>query len=450
MKILLIDPPYAIFTGYVSRYFPVGLSYIGSALKEKGYDVVIYDADRERQDTGDLNFSAEYERLGNYLKEINGNKHFIWKKIEKIVEDYSPDIIGITAMTMVFGSAVKTAEVCKKVKPDATVIIGGPHATDWPEICFQSPYIDFCVSGEGEESILLLLKAIKNKHTNFSEIPGLSFKEDGKVIIRRLTPYISDLDKYPYPARELLLNQDKYTSEDIGVIMTSRGCPYKCGFCSHPPKVRYRNLDNVIEEIGDVRDKYGTRQFAIKDDSFTVNRKRTMEFCRMLINKRLDINWDCTTRVNLINDELLDIMQEAGCNTVKVGIETGSERILKEVNKGVTFEQMKKAADMLNKHGIFWSAYFMYGLPTETKEDMLKTLKFMKELDPPYAGLGLYAPMPNTQLWGQGLQLGLINSDMILILITFSIQIQRIISSKIIENVLLVWNMKNSWMWPNI
>jgi len=411
MKVLLIDPSYEIFTGYVSRYFPVGLSYIGSALKKKGHDVAIYDVDRERQDTGDLNFSAEYKRLGNYLKEINGNTHFIWKKIENVVEDYSPDIIGITAMTMVFGSVVKTAGVCKKVKSDAIVIIGGPHSTDWPEICFQSPYIDFCISGEGEESILFLLEGIKNNHTNFLEIPGVSLKKDGQVALRKSTPYISDLDRYPYPARELLLNQDRYTSEDLGVIMTSRGCPYKCGFCSHLPKVRYRSLDNVIEEIKYVKDQYRTRQFAIKDDSFTVNRKRTMEFCRMLISERLDINWDCTTRVNLIDDELLDIMQEAGCNVIKVGIETGSERIMKEVNKGITLKQAKKAADMLNKHGMFWSAYFMYGLPTETKEDMLKTLEFMKEFNPPYAGLGLYAPMPNTQLWDRGLQVGLINSD---------------------------------------
>jgi len=409
MKILLIDPPYTIFTGYDSRYFPVGLSYIGSALKENGYDVVIYDVDRERQDTGDLNFSEEYERLDNYLREINGSNHFVWERIEKVVEDYAPDIIGITAMTMVFGSAIKTAEVCKKVQPEAIVIIGGPHVTDWPEICFQSPYIDFCLSGEGEESILLLLKAIKDKNTSSREIPGVSFKKDGQVILRNSTPNISELDKYPFPARELLLNQDKYTSEDMGVIMTSRGCPYKCGFCSHPPKVRYRNLDNVIEEISYVKDKYGTQQFTIKDDSFTVSRKRTIEFCGRLKKEGLDINWDCTTRVNLIDDELLDMMQDAGCNVIKVGIETGSERIMKEVNKGITLEQAKKAADMLNKHGFFWSAYFMYGLPTETKDDMLKTLEFMKELNPPYAGLGLYAPMPNTQMWDQGLELGLID-----------------------------------------
>lgn len=409
MKILLIDPPYAIFTGFDSRYFPIGLSHIGAVLRENGYDAVIYDVDRERQDTGDLNFSEEYQRLENYRKEINSDEHFIWGKIANAVRDYNPDIVGITAMTMTFGSVVKTAEICKKSKPDLKIIVGGPHVTDWPELCFQSKDIDICISGEGEQTTLEVLKAIKNGHADFSNIPGVSFRKDGGVFLRKESPYISDLNRYPIPARELLLNQEKYTSEDMGVVMTSRGCPFRCGFCSHPPRVRYKNMDHVIKEIIEVVERYGTKQFAIKDDSFTVDKKRTVKLCEMLKNEKLDINWDCTTRVNLIDDELLDKMQEAGCNTIKVGVETGSEKILKEINKGATFEQMKKAAAMLNRHGIFWSAYFMYGLPTETREDMMKTLAFMKELNPPYAGLGLYAPMPNTHLWNQGLELNLID-----------------------------------------
>ncbi|MBI2263680.1 MAG: B12-binding domain-containing radical SAM protein, partial [Armatimonadetes bacterium] len=411
MKILLIDPPYAIFTGYDSRFFPVGLSYIGAVLKEKGHEVAIYDVDRERDDSGDLNLSEEYARLAQYVREVNDDNHDIWKTMARVIQDHDPDIVGITSMTMKFASVVKTADLSKKVRPDVPVIVGGPHAGDWPEICFQSSSIDFCVSGEGEETISELVEAIGKGQTDFRGIPGVSFRREGAVILREQSPFITDLDRSPYPGRALLLNQDRYSSEDMGVVMTSRGCPYKCGFCSHPPRVRYRNLDQVISEIKDTRDKYGTRQFALKDDSFTVHRKRTVQFCETLIREKLDISWECTTRVNLIDDELLDIMQRANCNTIKVGIETGSERILKEVNKGVTFEQMRKAAGLLNRHGFFWSAYFMYGLPTETRADMMKTLEFMKELNPPYAGLGLYAPMPNTQLWDSGLALGLVDPD---------------------------------------
>ncbi len=411
MKILLIDPPYTTFTGYNNRYFPVGLSYVGAVLKENGHEVMTYEVDRALPNAGDMNFSEEYKRLQLYLEQIKNTDHFIWREIKTVVSDYQPDVIGITAMTMKFGSVVRTAQLCKKVLPCCRVVVGGPHATDWPSICFQCPEIDYCVSGEGEETIVGLLKAIEAGASDVDNLPGVSFRKNGRVVLSQETAAVSDLDRYPLPARELLMNQDRYTSEDMGVIMTSRGCPFKCGFCSHSPKVRYRSLDNVIDEIEYVSEKYGTRQFAIKDDSFTVNRKRTIEFCRLLKKCRLNINFDCTTRVNLIDDELLDIMQRAGCNTIKVGIETGSERILKEVNKGITFDQARKTAKLLDKHGIFWSAYFMYGLPTETKEDMLKTVEFMKELNPPYAGLGLYAPMPNTQLWQQGLQLGLVEPD---------------------------------------
>jgi radical SAM superfamily enzyme YgiQ (UPF0313 family) len=384
----------------------VGLGYLASSLKENGYDAVIYEADRDRVDLGDLSWAEEYKRLEIYLKEINNDHNPIWDKLSFVVKDYDPDIIGITALTMKFGSVVKTAEICKKTKPECPVVIGGSHATNWPEICFQSSHVDYCISGEAEATFLNLLEAIKIK--KIPEIEGVSYRDGNNVVINPEKPYLEGLDKYPIPARELLMNRDRYTSEDLGVIMTSRGCPFKCGFCSHPPRVRYRNLENVIEEIKLVQERYGTHQFAFRDDSFTVSRKRTVEFCEMIKKERIEINWDCTTRVDIIDDELLESMQEAGCNTIKIGIETGSEKILKEVNKGVTFEQMKKAAKMLNKHGIFWSAYFMYGLPTETAEDMKMTLAFMKELDPPYAGLGLYSPLPNTHLWNQGLELGLI------------------------------------------
>jgi len=411
MRILLIDPPYTIFTGYSSRYFPVGLSYVAAALKETGYEVAICDVDRVCPNAGDINFSEEYNRLQLYLEAINSDDHFVWEKVKKIVADFSPDVIGITAMTMKFGSVVKTARVCKVAAPDCKIIIGGPHATDWPSICFQCPEIDYCVSGEGEETIVGLLRAIEAGVSDVDSLAGVSYRKNGQVMLSQESVFVSNLDRYPYPARELLLNQDSYTSEDMGVIMTSRGCPFNCSFCSHSPKVRYRSLYNVIEEIRYVSEEFGTRQFALKDDSFTVSRKRTMEFCRLLKEHKLGINWDCTTRVNLIDGQLLDMMQAAGCNTVKVGIETGSERILKEVNKGITFEQAREAARLLNERGIFWSAYFMYGLPTETKEDMLKTVEFMKQLNPPYAALGLYSPMPNTQLWQQGLQLDLVEPD---------------------------------------
>ncbi|MBI5233475.1 MAG: B12-binding domain-containing radical SAM protein [Deltaproteobacteria bacterium] len=411
MRILLIDPPYAIFTGFDSRYFPVGLCYVASALKAQGHEVAVFEADRIRPDTGDLAFSKEYERLERYRKEINSDAHLVWQGMASVVKDFNPELIGITSMTMKFGSVVRTARICKAARPDVKIVVGGPHAMDWPEMCLSAGDIDICFSGEAEDDIGRLVHAIAKDTRNLGSIAGTSYRDNGRIVLRRTAPFVEDLNTRPWPAREALLNQQGYTSEDMGVVMTSRGCPFRCGFCSHPPKVRYRGLDNVVAEIKDVAERYGTRQFAIKDDSFTVNRKRTMEFCRLVKREGLDINWDCTTRVNLLDEELLDIMMDAGCNTIKAGIETGSEKIMKEIIKGITFEHVKKAADMMNSRGLFWSAYFMFGLPTETREDMLKTLHFMKEIRPPYAGLGLYVPMPNTKLWEDGVRLGLISTD---------------------------------------
>jgi anaerobic magnesium-protoporphyrin IX monomethyl ester cyclase len=199
----------------------------------------------------------------------------------------------------------------------------------------------------------------------------------------------------------------------MGVLMASRGCPFNCSYCCHlwGRKVRFRSVDNIIEEIKLVRSRYGTTQFEFKDDSFTVARKRTIQLCERIVAERLDINWGCSTRVNLLDEELVEKMKAGGCNAVKLGIETGSERILKETDKGVTFEQMRKAALLLNKHSLFWSGYFMMGLPTETEEDIRRTYDFMKELNPYYAGLGVYNPFPKTKLFEQGVRMGLLHED---------------------------------------
>jgi len=410
MRILLIDPPYQIFTSYVRFYFPLGLANVAAVLRQHGHDVVIFDIDVLQKGTN-LHFSEEYKRLNLYTQGLKNNNHWIWKEITRVLEDFKPQLVGITAMTMKFGSVIRVAEIVKQYDPICPVVVGGPHAYDWPEISLKSPHINFNLGGEAEDSAVKLLNAIEANSADFSLIEGLSYKNNGQCVYNRKTTPPDNLDRYPLPARDLLMHPLNYSSEDMGVIMTSRGCPFNCAFCSHTRNVRFRSIEKVLEEIRIVKNTYGTRQFAIKDDSFTVNKKRTIEICQRLINEKMNINWDCTTRVNLIDDELIDIMIRAGCNTIKVGIETGSEKILKDINKGITFEQARKVARMLNKHGIFWSAYFMYGLPDETEEDMLKTYQFMKELNPYYAGLGLYAPYPNTKLWNQGVQTGLVNPN---------------------------------------
>ena len=410
MKVLLMDSPYAVFTGYCERFFASGMASIAAILRQAGHEVAIFEADTLRE-SDDLDFGSEYLRLQAYINGLNNSSHWIWPKIYQVLEEFRPDVVGITAVTMKFGSTVRVAELCKVYNPNMKVIVGGPHATDWPAMSLQSPAVDFNVAGEAEESVLSLVQAIEAGSEDYEKIPGLTYRRNGQTILGTHPKPPRDLDIFPYPARDLLMNPGRYTSEDMGLVLTSRGCPYDCAFCSHERHVRYRSLDNVMGEIRLCIERYRTRQFTFKDDSFTVNRKRTMDFCRRLISEGLGINWECTTRVNLLDDELLELMVKSGLNNVKVGIETGSERILRSISKKASFDQMRAAAAGFNKHHIFWTGYFMYGLPDETFEDMQATFRLMKELTPPHAGLGLYAPYPNTQLWHDGVRLGLINPD---------------------------------------
>ncbi len=413
MKVLLIDPPDKTFTGYARGYFPLGLTYVAAALRAGGHEAAVFHADaltfkqRTNIDNGD-----EYRQLQSYLDEINSDRHPVWGEIKSVLKDFAPDLVGITAMTMQFGSVVRTAQICKDYDFDLPVVVGGPHATDWPQMALSTPHIDFNLGGEAEDSVQKLAAALERGDTKaFAEIPGLAYRDGGEVRRNPVGLPPKDLDSIPMPARDLLMHADNYDSEAMGIVMTSRGCPFNCSFCSHERLVRYRNLDNVIAEIRSVKETYGTTQFAFKDDTFTTRRKRVVELCKRLIDERIDINWDCTTRANLLDDELLDLMMAAGCNIVKVGVETGSQRILEEVDKGVSFDEMRQAAELFNRKGIFWSAFFMYGLPNESADDMRATYKFMKELNPFYAGLGMYSPMPNTGLWDLGVEMGLVDPD---------------------------------------
>jgi radical SAM superfamily enzyme YgiQ (UPF0313 family) len=415
MKILLIDPPFKRFTGLINNYYPIGLAYLAAVLRQNGYEVHIYEVDAAEKPT-DLDFTHEYERYDLYLRGVNDSGNPIWQEIQQMLKEYQPDLVGITAMTPKIASALRVADLCKEYDADMPVVMGGAHPTVSPEQSISYDAIDLIVRGEGEKSFLQLVKAIDAGEGDFSQINGLSYRENGGVVHNLPSEFIKDLDGVPFPARNLLMNIQNYTSEDMGCILTSRGCPFRCTYCYHPwkGKLHFRSIDNVVEEIKQVVKDYGTRQFAIKDDTFTVKRSHVVEFCERLIEEKVNINWDCTTRVDRIDEELLKLMVRAGCNVVKVGVETGSQRILDETKKGITFEQVREAARLFNKHGIFWSAYFMMGLPMETEEDIIKTYEFMKEINPFYAGLGVYEAFKHTELFDVGVDMGLLYPEVVI------------------------------------
>lgn len=410
MKLLLIDPPFKSFAGIFSLYFPLGLTYLAGAVKNAGFDCKILDMDAAEPKEGSLNYSREYEHYGSYVTAINDVEHPTWQLMRRLIIEQKPDFIGISALTTKFGSVIQTARFCREILPEVPIIVGGAHASTMPDLTASIPEVDFVLRGESDEAMPELLQAIQNGG-DYSKIGSLTWKSNGKIVHNPDRAFVQNLDSLPLPDRKALLNPEHYSSEDMGIMLTSRGCPFRCSYCFHmwDRLVRYRSVGSVIAEIEQVHREFGTTQFSLKDDSFTVKRKHVIELCQAFKKLPFKITFNCTTRVDLLDDEMLAAMKDAGLAQISVGIESGSASILQQTDKDITHAQILKAAKMLNQHSIFWTGYFMIGLPTETEEDINKTIAFLRRARPYYAGIGVYNPFPRTKLFDQGVEMGLLD-----------------------------------------
>lgn len=400
-KVLLISPPWYRLFGGECFHSPLGLCYIGGVLEKNGYDVTIYNADFNtgREFLSDDKITEKYDLYLNNLKDID---YKIWKEIETVLHEQLPDIVGISVSTAKYGSALNVSRLVKKLNPDIPVIWGGIHPTILPEETIKNKDVDIVVRGEGEYTFLDLIHNIHNIN-KLENVLGITYKENNRIIHNPTRPLIENLDEIPFPARHLILNKEKYPPEAFGNIFTSRGCPYNCIYCaSHlvwTHKVRYRSPWNVISEIKQIKNLFKTRQFRFEDDSFTLDKKFIENICDSLIQEKIDIQWWCETRANLVTDNLIKKMKQAGCEEITIGVESGDEETLKKIKKGITIEQIKNASTILNKNKILFSAFFLIGFPWETKTHIDKTISVMKELDPYQAFFSAATPYPGTELY---------------------------------------------------
>lgn len=415
MRVVLIDPPFYRFIGFYNRYFPLGVVSVGTALKEAGHDVAVYDADYNDHPTA-LDYTRLIDHYGTYLESFADDHHPVWTEVRETLARLKPDLIGIAIWTTYAASAFHVARICKQVRPDCPVMMGGPHATvKADEVLRICPHVDYVIRGEGEQASIELLEHLAGARPDRASIHGLSYRREGTIQHAPAREKHRVLDTCPFPDRDLLMNAKTYTPEDMGLIMTSRGCPYACTYCATEiRRTCFRSVEHVLDEIRRTQERYGTIQFNFKDDSFTANKGRVEQLCDRIVAERLRIRWECTTRANLITGELLKTMKQAGCNSIKIGIESGSQTILEQMNKAITLEQLRQAAQWLRKAGIHWTGYFMMGVPGETEAHIYQTLKFMYELKPDYAHIGTYEPFPGTAMFDDGVQRGLLKPDMTL------------------------------------
>jgi anaerobic magnesium-protoporphyrin IX monomethyl ester cyclase len=335
------------------------------------------------------------------------------RNILRIIKEKSPLVIGITSTISSIYEAYRLAKLIKS-NFNIPLGIGGPHATFSDEEILNESNFDIVVRGEGEETLHEIVKSIKNKH-KLDAIRGISYKKNGKIIKNKSREFIADLDKMPFAARHLV-PLEKYETHAFTII-TSRGCPFKCEFCQVSGKDglkwRYRSAGNIIEEIKHVITNHpnvkkvsgpeGKRPMVFfVDDNFMVSIKRVEELCNMLIEEEIKIYWDANARVDTIaniSEELLDLLKKSGCLHLFLGVESGSEKILKSFNKQIKKKDILKSAERLKKKGIYFTASFLLGYIKETKSDIKTTIQFAIRMDPTIVSFRILIPLPGTKIY---------------------------------------------------
>jgi radical SAM superfamily enzyme YgiQ (UPF0313 family) len=375
---ILINPKstkFGIFERYIPLSVPIGIGYLAGYLLQHNKTVGIID-----------------EHIRPILKEA----------LEDAIKVFSPPyIFGISCLTASINRGLEIAKLIKSIYPESKVILGGIHPTVLPNEVLQDSNVDFIVKKEGEEIINELYEVIKNK-SDYSKIKGISFKINAQIVHNPPAdlPDLSKLPQFPYHFFEKHI--DRY---NFGFIASSRGCPYDCIFCSQRiisgRQYRYIPTEIVINEIELLINKYEQRHITFVDDNFTANRQRIIDLTEAMIKKGFykKASFDCQTRADVIDDEILILLKKAGFRLIDFGLETASERLMVLLNKRETVRQNIDGVKLAKKYGFGVAGTFIFGLPTETKEERLSAYNMAKDLDLDYVRFNNATPYPGTKLY---------------------------------------------------
>lgn len=322
------------------------------------------------------------------------------KRIKKVIDEYRPDVIGGTGVTMNIKTSLNVLKDCRDIDPDVIIVMGGPHVTfDADNILSQNQHIDYIIRGEGEITFLDFLEKTGTGRS-ISDVEGLSYRENGQVRHNKNRPLIEDINILPYPARHLV-QLSKYRALGMPINMTtSRGCPYKCIFCVGSrmvgKKVRNYDVKRVVDEF-EMLSKMGFKQINIVDDLFTANKNRCIAICDEILRRGIKHKWNAFSRVDTVSRDLLEKLKEAGCTTLCFGIESGNQGILNTAKKKTTIEKCRKAISLCNETGMEPMGSYILGLPGETPETVKQSLEFAKGLCRNY-GFHILSPFPGTEV----------------------------------------------------
>jgi anaerobic magnesium-protoporphyrin IX monomethyl ester cyclase len=397
MRIALVAPKWHRM---VNSYPPLGLGYLAAVMEQEGHQTAIFDLGLEPETP-------------------------LAEAVDAIV-DFCPDLVGVTAMTNNYASAAETMTLLKE-RLSCPIVLGGPHATLFPEQLVADSAADYVIVGEGEETLRELTRILalwlppkgdgRPPAAALAAIHGLVWMHngyDGREVIERNPerPLIKDLDALPFPARSQFA-LPRYTlqapnGEPMATLLSSRGCPFNCSYCFKGivgRTYRQRSPENVLRELRLLVEDYQYRHIYFIDDLFTYDTKRLVALCEGIVAAGLDIRWQCLARVDRVTPEVLRLMHRAGCREIHYGIESGNAEILRRIGKAITLDQVRQAVAWTAEAGILVKGYFMLGLPGDTTETMQQTIDFASEL----AALGhldqamfsLTTPFPGTRLWDE-------------------------------------------------
>lgn len=392
MKVMLINPPvsFDVFYGewdmsdVKSSSPPLGILSLASMIRKYGYQVKVVDAHADG-----LNEDA----------------------IKMVIKEFNPDIVGITAMTVMISAAAKIAEIVKEVNSDITTILGGVHVTAEPiETLRRYPDFDYATIGEGEVVFTEFLEKFR-KHEELSSIQSLVYrKELGGINVNERRAFFKGLDEFPPPAFDLVPNLfNHYRLSVFGTkkfksvgLVTSRGCTGKCTFCDLGVVGRgYRanTAEYLINLMKDLYTNYGVSDFLFYDDLFVGSRPRLQEVCDMIIREKLPFTWSCCARVDFIHKDMLKLMKDAGCWMIEYGIESGSQRIIDSMRKNITTEKIREVINATSEAGIVTKGNFIFGNPGEDHWSLMESIDFACSIKLNYAQHTFLQPLPGSELY---------------------------------------------------
>lgn len=359
---------------------PLGLAYIASYLREFGdHEVVIHDGMLDQ--TTDKDFG-------------------------KLLSSIRPDIVGISAQaTPAIYDAYRLAELVKEYDPDCSTVVGGAHVSFADDLTLnESPQIDFVARGEGERVMYDLVSELESGR--YTEVKGITYRDGSTIKRNPRPPPIKDLDSIPFPAYDLL-DMGAYFQGPVraGTMVSSRGCPYRCTFCSSSrlsgKKWRGRSAENVIEEVELLRKKYKVNEIEFLDDLFSYDSRRVKNICDMMETHAATLRWTCSVRADLLsrNPRMAQWLKRGGCHMVYMGVESGSQRILDLMRKGVSLNQVWRANAIAKHAGLQRIFSFIFGYPTETRKEAESTIALARHLDPELAQFTICTPYPGTPLY---------------------------------------------------